>query len=518
MGAPSRYELLVRIAAGGMATVHLARLRGAEGFWRLVAIKRAHPHLLEDPELCRMLIAEARMASRLHHPNVVAIQDVERIGGELLLVMDYVEGSTLSRLETAATVAGRPIPPGIVLRVALDACAGLSAVHALVDETGKPLRPVHRDVSPQNILVGADGAARLADFGIAKCALDTTRTATGALKGKVAYMAPEYILSGVVDPRGDVFALAVILWEALSHRRLFRGANDVMTLKQIVETPAPPLSAAAPSLGTAFDAVIARALEKAPERRFERTQDFRIALEGAARQAGCLASEEEVGDLVRALAGASIEAMRTQVMDAVARDGSPRSTAPAHPLETPEPMEPTARLPTATVRLDQELSTLSRSASTRRAAVVSIHGSGARLRAGARKLAFVAALLVVAAIFIATLRGAPQATASASTEPAAAPSVSIEAPPPSEAPLPSASIEAPPPSALIKAPPPSALIEAPPSRPLHAADAGAPPATPAAPKIRSDPAPMKSATPTPPPAASLGGPPPASSPRPNPYH
>src|SRR5262245_40221506 len=150
----SRYELLTKIAAGGMAMVYVGRLRGAAGFWRLCAIKRAHPHLVEDPELRRSLIAEARLASRIQHPNVVPISDVEELEGELLLVMDYVEGAALSELIRHASDAGRRLPPRVVVRVVLDACAGLAAAHDLKDENGTPLGLVHRDVSPQNVLVG----------------------------------------------------------------------------------------------------------------------------------------------------------------------------------------------------------------------------------------------------------------------------------------------------------------------------------------------------------------------------
>src|ERR1700722_15465734 len=163
----SRYELLAKIAAGGMATVYVGRLRGSAGFSRTVAIKRAHPHLLEDPAYKAMLVDEAHLASRLHHPNVVAVLDVEELGGELSLVMDYVEGAALSDLTDRGRAQDRRLPARIAVRVALDACAGLHPAHELCDEDGKPLRLVHRDVSPHNILVGLAGMARLSDFGIA---------------------------------------------------------------------------------------------------------------------------------------------------------------------------------------------------------------------------------------------------------------------------------------------------------------------------------------------------------------
>src|SRR6185369_5865550 len=203
---------------------------------RTVAIKRAHAHLIENPSFKQMLIDEARLASRLHHPNVVAVLDVEELAGELRLVMDYVEGAALSDLIGRGQEAERRLPSRIAVRIALDACAGLHAAHELCDEDNKPLGLVHRDVSPHNILVGVDGVARLSDFGIAKQAEGGVSTTTGALKGKLGYMAPEYVEEGKLDARSDVFAMGVVAWEALANQKLFRGTNEVDTLKRIVAT------------------------------------------------------------------------------------------------------------------------------------------------------------------------------------------------------------------------------------------------------------------------------------------
>jgi eukaryotic-like serine/threonine-protein kinase len=163
-GRGSRYEVLAKIATGGMATVHVARVRGAVGFSRLVAVKRPHPFVVADVDLRKQLEAEARVASLIHHPNVVSVLDVEEIDGELVLVMDYVEGCTLKALVDHAVAAGTP-STRVVVRVLLDVAAGLHAAHRLRDGQGTLLGVVHRDVSPQNVLVGLDGAARLADFG-----------------------------------------------------------------------------------------------------------------------------------------------------------------------------------------------------------------------------------------------------------------------------------------------------------------------------------------------------------------
>ncbi|MEJ7733097.1 MAG: serine/threonine-protein kinase [Polyangiaceae bacterium] len=305
----SRYELVARIAAGGMATVYVGRHRGAAGFWRLCAIKRAHPHLVEDGELRRGLVAEARLASRIQHPNVVSVSDVEELEGELLLVMDYVEGATLGELLRQAADAGRRVSPRCVVRIVLDACAGLGAAHGLAGDDGAPLGLVHRDVSPQNVLVGTDGRARVLDFGIAKvddAGEAAARTATGLLKGKVGYMSPEYLQGRPVDARSDLFALGAVLWEALAGERLFRGDNHLETMMQVRNAPAPPASRVAPGIGGAVDAVLARALEKSPARRWASMGDMAAALEAAARGGDLLGTHAEVAAEVEALAGPAL--------------------------------------------------------------------------------------------------------------------------------------------------------------------------------------------------------------------
>lgn len=314
----SRYELLVKIASGGMATVFLGQVRGAAGFRRYVAIKRAHAHLLENPTFKQMLIDEARLASRIHHPNVISVLDVEERRGELLLVMDYVEGAALSDLLAKAQEADRKVPARIALRVALDACAGLHAAHELADDQGKPLGLVHRDISPHNILVGLDGAARIADFGIAKQAEGGVSTTTGSLKGKIGYMAPEYVEHGVLDARSDVFALGVVVWEALANKKLFRGSNEVDTLKRIVAAEVPPLSMVAPWVGARLDDVLAAALARVPAERFATARAFGTALESAARKDDLIASAAEVAAFVQEMVGPSLEKRRALVREKTA--------------------------------------------------------------------------------------------------------------------------------------------------------------------------------------------------------
>ena len=329
----SRYELLFKLASGGMASVYVGRLRGAGGFWRLVALKKAHAHLMEDPSFRRMLVEEARLASRIHHPNVVAVLDVEQVDDHLLLVLDYIEGASLADI---LAVKGRPLPPRLAVRIALDACAGLRAAHELTNAAGKPLHIVHRDVSPQNLLVGIDGVSRLTDFGIAKSAQHASTTTTGALKGKLAYMAPEYVDGEQPDQRSDVFGLGVVIWEALANRRLFRGDTEVDTLKRIVHAEAPLLSTIAPALGTELDPVLSAALAKDPNERFASAKALATALEIAARRSDLIGSSEEVGAFVRSLFEGPLSERRKLIQDRVATDVGPQSGRPTVPMPQPQ--------------------------------------------------------------------------------------------------------------------------------------------------------------------------------------
>ncbi|MDI3290590.1 serine/threonine-protein kinase [Polyangium sp. 15x6] len=338
MSAP-RYEPLVKIASGGMATVYVGVLRGPLGFQQLVAIKRPHEHLLEDPGFRDALVREAQIAARIHHANVVDVRDVELTGASIQLVMDYVEGASLGQLMAAAGRAGQRLAPGVVVRIALDACAGLAAAHALADDEGRPLGLVHRDVSPQNILVGLDGVSKITDFGVAKAEDDSRApTTVGTLKGKVGYMAPEYIRGERPDARVDVFAMGVVLWEALVGRRLFKGQNEGQALDRALKEEAPLISVVLPELGDALDAVVRRALEKEPAARFQSADEFVAALEEAARRAGYFASAAVVSRVVRETVGDTLAERRKEVRARLSELGLPSVRAPsASMLEAPAP-------------------------------------------------------------------------------------------------------------------------------------------------------------------------------------
>ena len=285
-----------------MATVYVGCLSGPAGFRRIVAIKRAHPHLLEDPACRRMLVTEAKMAALVRHPNVIGVQDVEELDGELLLVMDYIEGGSLAQMLRANTPELR-LAPSLALRVIGDACEGLHAMHHLRDDDGNALGLVHRDVSPQNILVGMDGMARLADFGIAKSSSPEwpSHTESGALRGKTGYLAPEYVETTLARPQSDIFSLGVVAWEAITRQRLFKGATDVETIKQVRSKAVPPPSTLVPELPSGVDEVILKALARDPGDRWSTARAFGEALEQVLSENHALASHGAVQGHMQAI-------------------------------------------------------------------------------------------------------------------------------------------------------------------------------------------------------------------------
>lgn len=323
------------IASGGMASVFLGRLVGPVGFSRIVAIKRPHRHLLEDRNAVSMFIDEARLASRVQHPNVIGAHDIVVDGDEVLLVMDYVHGKSLSWLARTERAQHRTTPVAIATALATSVLYGLHAAHEATSERGLPLGLIHRDVSPQNILVGADGVPRVVDFGIAKAAERLQTTTEGQLKGKAAYLAPEQINGAHVDRRADVYAAAVVLWELLAGRRMFDDGNAFDTLRQVLEVTHAPPSRYQATVPASVDAVVLRALAADPDQRFATARDMAIALERATH----VASTREISEWVETLAGdelhaharriAEIESMSTPVFDSFVLPGHARDAGSA---------------------------------------------------------------------------------------------------------------------------------------------------------------------------------------------
>jgi serine/threonine-protein kinase len=318
---PSRYATLLKLASGGMASVWVGTVRGGLGFRQLVAIKKPHPHLVETAEHRAELLAEAALASSIHHANVVDVRDVEVVGDEVSLVMDYVEGASLSEILGRLQSKGGRLPPGCALRICLDALAGLHAAHELHDDRGRPVGLVHRDVSPQNVLVGTDGIARVVDFGVAKFRKKDHSTTTGQLKGKIAYMSPEYLRNEAIDRRLDVFAMGVVLWESLTGRRLFRGAHDADTLQNVLGLKPGKVAELVPE-AAAIDAVLEGALAKDPSQRFASAAAMSAALESAARSAGIVGSPRDVSAVVLGLFGDELAQRRETIREKLVNEPS----------------------------------------------------------------------------------------------------------------------------------------------------------------------------------------------------
>jgi serine/threonine protein kinase len=294
-----KYELLRKIASGGMGQVFLARERGAVE--RLVVLKLILPHLAEDEEFLTMFLEEARLVARLQHPNLVTILDLLEVEGRHCLAMEYVQGDDVRRLDKQARLKGRLLPPGLVLRIISEAASGLDYAHKARDAQGQPLRLVHRDVSPQNILVGFDGAVKIIDFGVAKAAGSGHQTATGVLKGKYPYMSPEQAGGQHIDGRSDQFALGVVMWEMLTGRRLFKGETDMMTLRLVKDCQVPPPSQLNPKLPPGIDEVVLRALAPTPDKRYPDCGALRLALEDYIIQLRMAASTAHLSAYLREL-------------------------------------------------------------------------------------------------------------------------------------------------------------------------------------------------------------------------
>ncbi|MDB5212741.1 MAG: protein kinase [Myxococcaceae bacterium] len=328
-----RYTLGGLVATGGMAEVHLGQIRGAIGFSRTVAIKRMHPHLASDPDFASMFADEARLAARVRHPNVVATLDVVLEGANLCIVMEYIEGVTLAQLLKLGAEQSAAMPPRIAVAILRDTLEGLHAAHHAVDSDGRPLGIVHRDVSPQNVIVGVDGVARVLDFGIAKANVRLHQTREGSgLKGKLAYMAPEQLEGAAVVRQSDVFAASIVLWETLTAQRAYGGASEGEVVTKILRGPPPPPSSVRDDLGQAYDDVLMRGLARAPEDRFESARHMAVAL----TTAGEPASAAEVGAWVERIAAAPLKerAQRARLLETHLLDGEAPAAVETDPDAT----------------------------------------------------------------------------------------------------------------------------------------------------------------------------------------
>lgn len=317
-----RYVLHESIARGGMATVHAARLTGAEGFNRLVAAKRLHPEFTEDPEFVTMFHDEAKIASRIHHPNVVPVLDVVVTESEVMLVQEYVHGVPLSVLMRRARQSLKPIPTPISVAIAVGILSGLHAAHEAKDDLGTPLDVIHRDVSPQNVMLSTEGVPRLLDFGIAKARTSSHQTRPGVVKGKLSYMAPEQIRVDPLTRRVDVYATGIVLWELLANRRIAEGRDEADFLTMLFEGAVPSLveecSAWRRSMGQAgwkrliaLDAIVMKAISLKSGDRYATALDMAEAIVAAHPPA----TQGDVATWVAETAGDHLAKMRRSLAE-----------------------------------------------------------------------------------------------------------------------------------------------------------------------------------------------------------
>jgi serine/threonine-protein kinase len=323
-----KYEILALIAQGGMASVWAARIAGSHG--RVVAVKTMLPALSEDADFEAMFLDEARLASRIRHPHVAEIVDLGEDEGWLYLVMEWVDGETVGTLNKRSKSRGG-YPPGVLARIVADACAGLHAAHELADEQGHALDVVHRDITPQNVMVTAEGVVKLVDFGVAKAKGRLYQTQVkGLLKGKVPYLSPEQITAEKVDRRADVFALGVVVYVMVSGRHPFRGDDDKATMDNIATRTPVSLSALVPGVPAEIDAIVAKALEKDPAARWPTAKAMRDAFEAFLAGRGEVVTQADLAKYVADVAGEASAERRKRLADAVAAaDARESRTRPA---------------------------------------------------------------------------------------------------------------------------------------------------------------------------------------------
>jgi len=473
-----RYALFDEIAAGGMATVHIGRLRGPVGFSRTVAIKRLHPQYAKDPEFVAMFLDEARLAARIRHPNVVPTLDVVALDQELFLVMEYVQGESLSRMIKASRTHDTEMPLNIVTTIMTGVLHGLHAAHEARTEHGEPLSIVHRDVSPQNVLVGVDGVPRVLDFGVAKAAFRAQSTRDGQIKGKIAYMPPEQIRAEQVDRRCDVYAAAAVLWEAVTRARLYKAESDAALLAKVLFEPPPLPSAFVPDIPPELERIIMRGLAREPDKRYATAREMALELET------CLpvASASALGGWVERLAGEALasRARRISDIESTSSAAAVRATLP-HPSHAERAPAPPVSGPALPVADD----VTSRGAAVSQVTLTAPGGS--RALAARRLVAGVAgAALLLIAFFVvrAATQGSSPAPDVRAASAASAPPAVAESPDPTTTAAPPPTATEPPPIVSAKAPapptPPARTWAPPPARPagLPARGASRPSCTP----------------------------------------
>ena len=309
--ALGKYTLLARLATGGMAEIFAAKRPEGD----IVVVKRILPHYAENPQFVQMFLDEARVASRIRHPNVCQVFELGRIGKQYFIAMELLEGVTLARLISRIAKSGRRIDIPVALGIIVQACEGLHAAHELKRFDGRPARLVHRDISPQNLFVTIDGIAKVLDFGIVKTQTNQAKTRTGALKGKSGYMSPEQVRGDALDRRSDVFSLAAVCYETLTCRRLFVRESQYETYSAILNATIPELTSARVDVPSAVSRAVLVGLARTLGKRHASCQAFAEALKAAASADG-IASRSTIKSTMERLFGTEIESQRQRLNDA----------------------------------------------------------------------------------------------------------------------------------------------------------------------------------------------------------
>ncbi len=317
-----RYQLIRKIATGGMGAVYLARQKGPVGFEKLLVVKRILPHLAEEEEFIEMFFDEARIAAVLNHPNIAQIYDLGDVDGTYYIAMEYVHGDSLRQVNARARSKQKAMPLGLCCRVVADAASGLDSAHHAKRPDGRPLGLIHRDVSPQNILLGFNGCVKLIDFGVAKAANKVSSTVTGAIKGKYAYMSPEQARGDDLDHRSDVFGLGVILYEQLTSARLFKRETDTATLKAVLTAKVVPPSGVVKGLPKQIDSIVLKALERDRAARWQTAAELQLALEDFIVRQQLPATSAHLAGFMKALYAPEAPEDESTQIDSDPREGS----------------------------------------------------------------------------------------------------------------------------------------------------------------------------------------------------
>lgn len=409
-----RYRLLVEIATGGMGSVWLAQIEGKHGFQKLVAIKTILKRFAASESFKRMFLNEASIAARIDHPNVARILELGEANGIVFLVMEWVDGAGLDELRRRVRQSGATLPLAVALRLVADVASGLHAAHELVDPDGKPMQVVHRDISPNNILISRSGVPKVIDFGVAKAESGGVNTTFGTLKGKLRYMAPEQALGIVaVDRRADIWALGAVLYELVEGRGLHEGMNDMAILRKL--TTSYELPAFSNDVPPPIAAILARCLAGKRHERYSTAAELRNALEDAAAALSLRARSEDIAALLGQVLGREIDARRA------AYERSARTPAPSIKTEAATPAG--LRGESVSISIDDggARTSVSGSSSTSIAPnVIDPDAHGTRARTPLR-LQLAAALAVAAVVVVGVLvvhgRGKGEAMAASASPP-----------------------------------------------------------------------------------------------------